>query len=265
MEAIQHAEYQYLNAVNMYEDTLENLLGVVKADTSLLLALDTTINWDGIVSEAELHKMFMEKSFPEDLRNLIAQKIDEDLPLGNLAKWDSLEYILLTYLEQEILNADSSVLLDSLVDWRLLLGESKFWTLYEDVKIPQSIKNRSRLALRKEEPVHETSAWKYLRDTLLVTLDEVVEVANMKDVWSKEEKDDWEKQERASWEAEMDAMSDTINLLVSLRRPNHVKVMVGGAPITEEFAKTIGADGYAQDAASAVDKAKELLRLSSKV
>jgi corrinoid protein of di/trimethylamine methyltransferase len=34
---------------------------------------------------------------------------------------------------------------------------------------------------------------------------------------------------------------------------DHVKVMVGGAPVTESFASEIGADGYAEDAISAVD------------
>jgi len=38
-----------------------------------------------------------------------------------------------------------------------------------------------------------------------------------------------------------------------------VKIMVGGAPVTAEFARTIGADGYAPDAASAVSAARELL------
>lgn len=37
-----------------------------------------------------------------------------------------------------------------------------------------------------------------------------------------------------------------------------VKVMVGGAPVTEEYAKSIGADGYAEDALSAVDLAFRL-------
>lgn len=41
-----------------------------------------------------------------------------------------------------------------------------------------------------------------------------------------------------------------------------VKVMVGGAPVTQKFADEVGADGYAPDAASAVDKAKELLGLN---
>ncbi len=40
---------------------------------------------------------------------------------------------------------------------------------------------------------------------------------------------------------------------------NEVKIMVGGAPISAEYANDIGADGYAPNAASAVDKAKELL------
>lgn len=38
-----------------------------------------------------------------------------------------------------------------------------------------------------------------------------------------------------------------------------VKVMVGGAPVTQAFADKIGADGYAPDAASAVDLAKSLI------
>lgn len=40
---------------------------------------------------------------------------------------------------------------------------------------------------------------------------------------------------------------------------DHVKIMVGGAPLTAEFAASIGADGYAPDAATAADLAKRLL------
>ena len=38
-----------------------------------------------------------------------------------------------------------------------------------------------------------------------------------------------------------------------------VKIMVGGAPVTQAFADDIGADGYAADAGSAVDLANEIL------
>jgi corrinoid protein of di/trimethylamine methyltransferase len=40
---------------------------------------------------------------------------------------------------------------------------------------------------------------------------------------------------------------------------NQVKVMIGGAPVTDNFAKEIGADGYAEDAISAVDLAFRLI------
>jgi methanogenic corrinoid protein MtbC1 len=36
--------------------------------------------------------------------------------------------------------------------------------------------------------------------------------------------------------------------------------MVGGAPVTQEYADAVGADGYAADASAAVKKAKDLLQ-----
>lgn len=38
-----------------------------------------------------------------------------------------------------------------------------------------------------------------------------------------------------------------------------VKILVGGAPITQKFCISVGADGYAPDAGSAVIKAKQLI------
>ena len=58
----------------------------------------------------------------------------------------------------------------------------------------------------------------------------------------------------------MNSMRDTISALKDSGLRDKVKVMIGGAPITQDFADAIGADGYAKDAASAVDKAKELLK-----
>ena len=40
------------------------------------------------------------------------------------------------------------------------------------------------------------------------------------------------------------------------------KIIIGGAPVTQAYADEIGADGYAPDAASAVDVAKELLGIA---
>jgi len=40
---------------------------------------------------------------------------------------------------------------------------------------------------------------------------------------------------------------------------DQVKVMIGGAPISQEWAETIGADGYAEDAVGAVELAKKMV------
>jgi 5-methyltetrahydrofolate--homocysteine methyltransferase len=57
----------------------------------------------------------------------------------------------------------------------------------------------------------------------------------------------------------MPRMKEVIESLVEAGVRGRVKVMVGGAPVTEKFAKDIGADGYAPEAASAVEKARELI------
>jgi len=56
----------------------------------------------------------------------------------------------------------------------------------------------------------------------------------------------------------MPAMKETVRLLKSANLPN-VKIMVGGAPITQAFADEIGADGYSADAGSAVSVALKLV------
>ena len=58
----------------------------------------------------------------------------------------------------------------------------------------------------------------------------------------------------------MPSMKDTIQALKKAGLRKDVKVMVGGAPLTQKYADEIGADGYAPDASSAVDKAKELMK-----
>ncbi len=57
----------------------------------------------------------------------------------------------------------------------------------------------------------------------------------------------------------MPAMGEVIKLMKAEGLNAKVKTMVGGAPVTQGFADKIGADGYAEDASSAVDKARELL------
>ncbi len=58
----------------------------------------------------------------------------------------------------------------------------------------------------------------------------------------------------------MIGMIDVIAALERAGLRGKIRVMVGGAPVTQEFANEIGVEGYASNAASAVDKAKELLK-----
>ena len=60
----------------------------------------------------------------------------------------------------------------------------------------------------------------------------------------------------------MPAMGKTIEALQDAGIRDNVKVMVGGAPVTENFAREIKADSYAPDAGSAVLAAKKLLGIS---
>lgn len=60
----------------------------------------------------------------------------------------------------------------------------------------------------------------------------------------------------------MPGMKTTIEALQKEGLAGKVKTMIGGAPLTQSYADEIGADAYAPDASTAVDKAKELLGLS---
>lgn len=57
----------------------------------------------------------------------------------------------------------------------------------------------------------------------------------------------------------MSEMKTTIEALKASGMREKVKVIIGGAPVSPEYAAQIGADGYARDAARAVDKVRELV------
>lgn len=54
-------------------------------------------------------------------------------------------------------------------------------------------------------------------------------------------------------------MAEMKTTVEQLQQHSQVKVLVGGAPVTQKFADEIGAHGYASDGARAVDRANELL------
>ena len=61
----------------------------------------------------------------------------------------------------------------------------------------------------------------------------------------------------------MVGMSDVIRCLEGNNWRNRVKVIIGGAPVTDRFAEEIGADGYSPDAAGAIDLVRGLLNRNS--
>ncbi len=63
----------------------------------------------------------------------------------------------------------------------------------------------------------------------------------------------------------MTYMKEVIEELKKANLRNKVKVIIGGAPISDAYAEKIGADGYAPDAASAVDLAKSFLQKKIKI
>ncbi|HUI33884.1 MAG TPA: cobalamin-dependent protein, partial [Dysgonamonadaceae bacterium] len=60
----------------------------------------------------------------------------------------------------------------------------------------------------------------------------------------------------------MNYMKEVITSLENTGLRNKVKIMIGGAPINEAFARRIGADAYSPNASAAIQKAKELIRVN---
>ena len=58
--------------------------------------------------------------------------------------------------------------------------------------------------------------------------------------------------------ATMSHMADTVAKLRARCADGSVKIMVGGAPVTAQFAASIGADGYSEDAVEALEVARAL-------
>lgn len=59
----------------------------------------------------------------------------------------------------------------------------------------------------------------------------------------------------------MPYQKEVIDDLISMSLRDRFKVMIGGGPVTREYAEKIGADGYGRDAIEAVDVAKKMLNL----
>ncbi|MFC1716848.1 corrinoid protein [Candidatus Poribacteria bacterium] len=59
------------------------------------------------------------------------------------------------------------------------------------------------------------------------------------------------------------SMKETVDAIVEAGIRDRAKIMIGGAPVTQEYADRIGADAYAEDAALAVDVVRGFLKEES--
>jgi 5-methyltetrahydrofolate--homocysteine methyltransferase len=59
----------------------------------------------------------------------------------------------------------------------------------------------------------------------------------------------------------MPVMQKMVALLKEKEPGRKIKTIIGGAPVTEAYARQIGADAYAYDAANAVERVKELIKV----
>ena len=57
----------------------------------------------------------------------------------------------------------------------------------------------------------------------------------------------------------MPEIKNTIDALTEAGLRDRVKIMIGGAPVTQEYAEEVGADAYTEDAGAAAVKAYELI------
>lgn len=57
----------------------------------------------------------------------------------------------------------------------------------------------------------------------------------------------------------MPSMQQTVEAIAAAGLRERIKILVGGAPVTQDYATRIGADGYAEDAASAAELAKKMI------
>lgn len=60
----------------------------------------------------------------------------------------------------------------------------------------------------------------------------------------------------------MTGMREVVSLVEERGLRDRIKILVGGAPVTADFARSIGADGYAFDASNAVDRVRALVGAS---
>jgi hypothetical protein len=206
MESIQDMELRYISKASTYSNDISEVVKTVISDPGTKAVFDTLLFWDGMVTKKELKHLVFQKSFPEDLRSLILEKIKSGEPIHNLGKWDSLQVRLLGLFKESLASADpsSKAALDKSVAWPLVFEEDAFRAIINTAGIPVSVKNRILAEIRRGKPVYETTGWRQLRPVMIDSMKKVILMAERTDVTIKDEQGLWEEKKKKEWSEEMD-------------------------------------------------------------
>ncbi len=211
METIQQMEFSYLGKTSTYSDSMPGVKDVVLSDPNALMALDSLVNWDKMVTKKKLESLVLAKQFPEDLRSIILSKLNERKSLGNLIKWDSLGYNMVSELksvyDQVVASEPEVDPFQNSVIWAVLLGQNSFDEMTNDASISRPIRRRANRNMARGRMINEIPEWRYFKPYLYEKLGETIDHAKRTDIWLKDDQDRWEKETHLVWESDMDALS----------------------------------------------------------
>jgi Tfp pilus assembly protein PilE len=208
MEAVQHSEYQYFSKTLAYTDSVDAVLSTVKEDPNMLAALDSLVNWDGLVSQDVLKKMVLSMKQPETMRSAILQKLQGGQPLGNLGSWDGLKYRLIDMLEKGLSapDPDAAARLDGAIDWAVLLGENAFRGIIETAEAPEGVRRNTLVEINKGKPVQQTAGWRTFSPAFYEALKRQISESKRTDIWEVADKERWEELKAVEYKKNMDSL-----------------------------------------------------------
>ena len=210
MDAIHQMEFRYIAIAESFTDSIPVLKEVVFNDPSYVMALDSVIFWDGLVTQENLKEILDQRQFPEDLRVSIRERLLGAMPLGNLGNWDSLIYRLIRDVQPMIsAEMEETVSIDTSVNWFAAMGETAFWNILENADVSRTIRSRMRSHVQRGRAVNTSTYWDRFKPAFYDALNQKMATAMREDIWTKVEQDQWEEDARVSWEEEMDAYSQT--------------------------------------------------------
>ncbi|MCD6115625.1 hypothetical protein J7K93_01295 [bacterium] len=208
MSALNHLEYRYMENTNTFTDSIPKLMKNVFMYPEVVDAIDSSINWDKLVTSKKMAGLIRGLDLPDTLRSEITARLDAGRPLMSLADWDSLELKLIAGLKVAI--SDSMFQMDSLkfaVDWRSLVGENKFWDIISSDKISARVLNRANRKIQTGKLINEIREWKYYAPLFFGEFKSMLQLAERKDVWNQGQRDQWEPGREEQWMADMDTLS----------------------------------------------------------